>query len=85
MDTDEGRLIEQWSVDGREFVMRTARWSDLMPYGAMHQELYRERVMASPRNADTRVAGEELGRRLTDRACGAGGAAGRGVGWTDRG
>ena len=72
MDTDEGRLIEQWSVDGREFVMRTARWSDLMPYGAMHQELYRERVMASPRNADTRVAGEELGRRLTDMACGAG-------------
>ena len=70
--TDEGRLIEQWSVDGREFAMRTARWCDLVPYGAMHRELYQERVMASPRNADTRVAGEELGRRLTDMACGVG-------------
>ncbi len=70
--TDEGRLIEQWSVDGGEYVMRTARWSDLASYGAMHRELYKEQVMASPRNADTRVAGEALGGRLTDMACGAG-------------
>ena len=70
--TDEGRLIEQWSVDGGEYVMRTARWSDLASYGAMHRELYKEQVMASPKNADTRVAGEALGRRLTDMACGVG-------------
>ena len=70
--TDEGRLIEQWSVDGGEYVMRTARWRDLASYGAMHRELYKEQVMASPRNADTRVAGEELGGRLTDMACGTG-------------
>lgn len=57
--TDEGRLIKQWSVDGGEFAMRTARWCDLVPYGAMHRELYQERVMASPRNADTRIAGSE--------------------------
>ena len=72
MSTDEGRLIEQWDADGRDFVMRRARWSDLEPYGAMHRELYQERVMASPRNTDTRVAGEMLGKRLTDMACGTG-------------
>ncbi len=72
MSTDEGRLIEQWDADGQDFVMRTAQWSDLKPYGAMHRELYQERVMASPRNADTRVAGEMLGKRLTDMACGTG-------------
>ncbi len=70
--TDEGRLIEQWSVDGGEYMMRTARWSDLASYGAMHRELYKEQVMASPKNADTRVAGEALGGRLTDMACGVG-------------
>lgn len=31
--TDEGRLIEQWSVDGREFAMRTAQWCDLASCG----------------------------------------------------
>lgn len=72
MDTDEGRVIKKWNSGGGEYAMRTARWSDLASYGAMHRELYRERVMASPRNADTRVAGEELGRRLTDMACGTG-------------
>ncbi len=72
MSTDQGRLIEQWRADNRDFVMRTARWSDLESYGAMHRELYRERVMASPRNADTRLAGEMLGARFTDMACGVG-------------
>ncbi len=72
MSTDQGRFIEEWSAAGRNFVMRTARWRDLEPYGAMHRELYQERVMASPRNANTRVAGEMLGKRLTDMACGVG-------------
>ncbi len=69
---DEGRVIKKWNSGGGEYAMRTARWSDLASYGAMHRELYQERVMASPRDADTRVAGEELGRRLTDMACGTG-------------
>lgn len=69
---DEGRVIKKWNSGDGEYAMRTARWSDLASYGAMHRELYQERVMASPRDADTRVAGEELGRRLTDMACGTG-------------
>lgn len=69
MSTDEGRLVERWSAGGHDFVMRTARWSDLDSYGAMQRELYREGVMAGSRNADTRIAGEMLGKRLTDMAC----------------
>jgi len=52
--------------------MRTACWDDLESYAAMHRALYQEGVMASPRNADTRVAGEMLGQRLTQAATGTG-------------
>lgn len=75
MDTQKpeyGRVIEEWDRDGRRFVMRTACWDDLESYGAMHRELYQERVMACPRNADTKVAGEMLGQRLTQDATGTG-------------
>ena len=72
MSTDQGSLVEQWRADNRDFVMRRARWSDVESYGAMHRELYQERIMASPRNADTRLAGEMLGARFTDMACGVG-------------
>ena len=71
-DPDYGRVIEEWDRDGRHFVMRTACWDDLESYGAMHRELYQERVMACPRNADTKVAGEMLGQRLTQDATGTG-------------
>jgi len=66
------RLIADWDRDGRHFVMRTACWDDLESYGAMHRELYQERVMACPRNADTKMAGEMLGQRLTQDATGTG-------------
>ena len=69
MSTGEGRLIEEWSSGGSDLVMRTAQWSDLESYGAMQRELFEERVMAAPQNADTRKAGEMLGKRLTDMAC----------------
>lgn len=72
MSTDDTRIVERWDDNGRQVEMRTAHWGDLELYGAMHRELYQERVMAAPRNADTRVAGEMLGKRLTDMACGTG-------------
>jgi GNAT superfamily N-acetyltransferase len=38
----------------------------------MHRELFEERVMAAPRNADPRMACEMISKRLTDMACGTG-------------
>lgn len=66
------RLIEEWDRDGRHFVMRTACWDDLEPYAVMQRELYRERVMASTRNADTAMAGKMLNDRLVQDATGTG-------------
>jgi len=62
------RVIEEWDRDGRHFVMRTACWDDLESYGAMQRELYQERVMANPRNADTGMAGKMLSDRLVQDA-----------------
>jgi len=52
--------------------MRTACWSDLDAYAAMHRALYRERVMASMWNADARIGGELLSKRLIHAATGQG-------------
>ncbi|MBI3946789.1 MAG: GNAT family N-acetyltransferase [Armatimonadetes bacterium] len=72
MSTDEGRLVMEWDKEGVHLVMRTARWSDLESYAAMHKTLFDERVMAGPRNANLRSGGEQLGRHLTNMACGQG-------------
>ncbi len=72
MDPDERRPSEQWRVASTGFAMRPARWCDVELYAAMQRELHEEGVMAAPRNADTRVACEMIGKRLTDMACGTG-------------
>ena len=68
MSTDEGRILERWQNAGKQFTIRTARWSDLDGYAAMHRALYQERVMASTWDADTRVAAELLSKRLIQAA-----------------
>ena len=70
--SNEHLCSEQWQAKDTQFVMRPVRWSDAESYGAMQRELYEERVMAAPRNADFRTACEMIGKRLTDMACGSG-------------
>jgi ribosomal protein S18 acetylase RimI-like enzyme len=72
MPTDEGRNIEDWTKDGKRIVIRTARWADLDGYAAMHRALHQERVMAGTYDADTRLGGELLSKRLILAATGAG-------------
>ncbi len=65
-------MIDEWELDGRRVVLRTARWADLEGYAALHRALHRERVMAATFDPDTRRACEMLAQRLTEAATNAG-------------
>jgi len=72
MTTDEGRIIEEWDKDGRHIIIRAAKKPDVEGYAAMHRALHQERVMATTYDADIRIAGDLLGKRLALAATGAG-------------
>lgn len=72
MISHDGRANERWRVGDTDLAIRPVTWSDVESYGAMHRELFEERVMACPRNADTRQSCEMIGKALTGMACGTG-------------